>query len=147
MAFVYKTSNNGGASPATFPYTKTTETVFNKGDLLVWDVANNALERATSSSTNITAEAIAYDSATAGDTECVAVPLASGQFWEVDTNVVTAAGQVGQRAALTDHDTLDNTGSDVNTTAAFLRIVRVIGATSAKKALVKVMGVPGMVTT
>ncbi len=80
------------------------------------------------------------------DVECVAVPITGGQFWEADLANNSAAGQVGQRAILTDHDTVNNTGSDASGNDAMVRIVRVIGAATDKKALVKFMGVPTMDT-
>ncbi len=147
MAFKWSTAANGADSPATIPYTKTAETALAKGDLLAWDVANNGLERATASTDTLTAEAIAYDAAVIADVECVAVPLTPGQFWEVDTTSNTAAGQVGQRAILTDEATINNTGSDDANKEAIVRIVRVIGAASEKKALVKIIGVPGQVVS
>ena len=132
---------NGGndQSGATVRVAKTAETAMAKGDVVAWDIANNAVERATSSTTVLTLFGVCMEARVAGDTDVLVQPINGSQIWEADTaNNTHATDQTGERCALTDHDTLNNSGTDVSTHggAAVARIIAPVGAVADKKALV-----------
>ena len=90
-----------------------------EGDLLA--INGNVLERATSSSTILTIFGVAKETITTADALIKVVPIIQGQVWEVDCASNTASNQLFESAVLTDHDTVNNTSSDVaGPTAVFM---------------------------
>ena len=146
MAFVWKTSNNGGESPATLGVDKTTETAMAKGDVLAWDRGNNALERATSATTVADMFGVCYQTRVTADTEVVVVPFSPGQVWEAELNSNSSSSETGERMALTDHDTLNNTSTDITATTGVFVQLKPVGTNTDKKALVMPLGPAGVTT-
>ena len=137
MAFKWSTTAND-QSPAMVRVAKTTETAMAKGDVLVVDISNNALERATSTATVLTLRAVCMETRVAGDTDVLVTFINNSQIWEADTaNNSHASNQTFERCTLTDHDTLNNSGTDVSTHggAAVGEIIAPLGEVADKKVL------------
>ncbi len=146
MAFVYKSANNSGFSPASIEVAKTTETVTAKGDVMAWDRGNNALERATSSTTAADMFGVCMEIQTAADTTVIVVPFSPGQIWEADLASNSSTSETGERMELTDHDTLNNTSTEITaTTGTFVQLAPV-GTNTDNKALVMALGPVGVTT-
>jgi len=146
MAFVWKTANNGGNSPATLGVDKTTETAMAKGDVLEWDRPNNALQRATSTTTAADMFGVCYQTRVSGDTEVVVVPFSPGQVWEAELANNSSSSETGERMALTDHDTLDNSSTEITATTGVFVQIREVGTNTDKLALVMPLGPAGVTT-
>ena len=103
------------------------------GDIL--DINGNVLQRATSSTTIHTIMGVAAGTISATDTLILWKPFIQGQLYEVDVANSTAADQVYESMVLTDHDTINNTGTDsTGATAVFLALA-LKGAAADKKLL------------
>jgi len=114
------------------------------GDILQRDTANNGLERATSASYPASANTglfgVAKSIQVSADVTVEVVPLIHGMILEADLTNDSSADDNLQRMVLTDHDTLNNTGTDnAAKEGVFLQLVPV-GAASDKKALVMYVG-------
>lgn len=137
MAFKWSSANSD-KSPAMVRVAKTTETAMAKGDALAVDITNNALERAVSTSTVLTMRAVCMETRVAGDADVLVILIDGGQLWEADTtNNTHATNQTYERCALTDHVTVNNSGTDVSTHAgaAVGEIIAPIGAVGDRKIL------------
>lgn len=114
--------------------TVTAGTAVAAGDVLA--INGNVLERATSSSTVHTIVGVAAETITVDDAKIKFIPICQGQIWEADTNANThATNQLYESCALTDHDTLDNSGSDVTGATGVFLIMANVGAVADKKVL------------
>lgn len=145
MAFKWSTANSD-QSPATIEVAKTSETAMAKGNVVSWDIPNNALERGTSTMTVHSMYGVCYQTRVAGDTTVVVVPFSPGQIWEADATNDSATAQVGERAVLTDSATLNNTSSDVTGDTGVFRILAPVGAAADRKLLVSPLGPIGVST-
>ena len=140
MAFKWSSSNSD-LSPATIEVAKTAETAMVKGEVLMVDRANNAVERGTSSMTTVTMFGVCMQTRTSTQETVEVVPFALGQIWEADTNADThATNQTLERAALTDQLLLNNSASDVTGTTGCFVILKPIGAVGDRKVLVMPLG-------
>lgn len=132
MAFILRQSSGAGSSFVDLP---TSSETCAPGDVMA--INGNVVTRATSASTTLTIIAVAQSTLTASSSGTKAILIQHGpvQLWEADTTNNTASTQLFERSALTDHDHLNNSGSDVgNTTGVFMPIA-VVGAASDKKLL------------
>lgn len=125
----------GGIDIAAFEYTVTAGTAIAEGDILA--ESGNVVQRATSSSTIHTISCVAAETITTSDTQIQCIPIVSGpiQLWEVDTANATASTQLYENMALTDHDTVNNSGSDVSGATGVFHPLALVGAASDKKLL------------
>ena len=133
------------SSPGNIRLAKTAVTAMAAGDVLAWNVSSNALERATSSSTTLTVYGVCVETRVAADTNVLVCPFGPMQVWRCDVTNTSATTQIGERAALTDQATLNNSDSDVTGTTGVFRQLGFVGATTDKKMLVQPL-VPGMIT-
>jgi len=115
--------------------TVTAGTAIAAGDVLA--VSGNVLQRATASSTIHTIRAVAAETISTTATKIRVIPILNGeqQIWEADCTNDSAVTQRYESAVLTDHDTLDNTDSDVTGQTVVFSILDVVGLASAKKVL------------
>jgi hypothetical protein len=91
--------------------TVTAGTAIAEGDLL--DVNGNVLQRATQASTIHTIFGVAAETISTTATKIKVTPVCQGQLWEVDCDSAFAATQLYESMILTDHNSVNNTDSDV----------------------------------
>ena len=104
-----------------------------EGDILA--INGNVLERATSSSTIHTVVGVAAETITTAATSIKFVPFVQGQLWIVDVANNTATDQLYESMALTDHDTVNNSGTDVSGATGVFTPFAVTGAAADRKLL------------
>ena len=103
------------------------------GDLVA--INGNVVERATSSSTVHTIFGVAAETISTSAALLKVIPVCQGQLWEADCTNNTAANQLLESCALTDHANLSNTSSDVaGATGVFLPLA-LVGAVGNKKVI------------
>jgi len=149
MAFKIVGSSGVVIDTAGFAFPKHTATAFAVGDVVTNSVTNNGLIRATSTHDNNGATplfGIAINAPVAATTEAIVVQLVDGMILEADLANNSSTAHNMQRMTLTDHDTLNNAGTDSAADTAIFTQIRPIGDASDKKALVVVKGVAGQVT-
>ncbi len=85
------------------------------GDMLMlakgattWVLATNALECWQK-------KAVAQEAATTAATTVKVIPVLPGQEWEAQGAIASAAADIGDRMTLTDENTVNNAGADVDT--------------------------------
>lgn len=103
------------------------------GDLL--DINGNVLQRATSSTTIHTVWGVAAETVSTAATAIKVIPVTDSQIWEADCTNNTAANQLFESCALTDHAYLSNTSSDVTGSTAVFTPFALVGAAATKKVL------------
>jgi len=134
MSFKLKFQPGGSAAIATLNVP--TNTTILKDQLLALDLSNDGVIPATSSSTTLTAFAVAQAAVTTvgsvGSVRCILIQ--PGQIWEADCTNNTAANQRLNRHALSSGVAVNNTSSDVTDNTGVITILRTIGAASDKKA-------------
>lgn len=86
------------------------------GDLLDLDVGATTWTTCDSSSVAYTRKALAIASATSSDGEVLAIELDGSEDIQVQSANSSAAADRGDRMALTDKNTVNNSGTDVTTT-------------------------------
>ena len=101
------------------------------GDLLDLAVGSANWTVCTSSSVSYTRKAIAMATATSSDTEVLAVELDGSEDVQVQGANAGAAADNGDRQALTDKNTVNNSGTDVTTTTVGFIQRGVVGANTA----------------
>ncbi len=112
----------------------TAGTAIAKGDVL--DKNGNVLQRATSSSTIHTIVGVADETISTSATKIKYIPIIPfSQMWEADAANSTASTQLYENCILTDHDTLNNSGSDVTGPTGIFNILYTKGAATDKKVL------------
>lgn len=111
----------------------TAGTAIQSGDLL--DISGNVVQRATSSSTIHTIVGVAAESVSTAAALIKVIPVCQGQIWEADTTNNTAANQLLESCALTDHAYLSNTSSDVTGATGVFLPFALVGAVGDKKVL------------
>lgn len=105
-----------------------------EGDALV--INGNVLERATSSSTIHTLFGVARESISTTATRIKVSPVCQGQIYEgVMKNNTHASDQIFESAIFEDHDSINNTGSDVTGPTGVWLMLSPIGAVSDKRCL------------
>jgi hypothetical protein len=102
-----------------------------EGDLL--DINGNVLQRATSSSTIHTIVGVAAETITTTDTKIKVIPVCQGQLWEADTVNTTDSTELYESMALTDHDTINNSDSDVTGDTGVFLCLGFVGTSANKK--------------
>ena len=129
MAFKLK---RGPSAFVTYP---TSSTTCAPGDVL--DLSSNAVTRATSSSTVLTIECVAQETLAGTSVGVKAIPILPGavQLWEADSTNNTASNQLMEDMVLTDHDTVNNTGTTSAAKEGIFRAIAVVGAAGDKKLL------------
>jgi len=113
--------------------TVTSGTAIAAGDILA--INGNVLERATSSSSIHTVFGVAAETISTSATLIKVIPFCQGQLWEVDTVNDTDSTERYESMVLTDHDTINNTDSDVTGPTGVFFCLGLIGATGNKKLL------------
>ena len=113
--------------------TVTAGTAIAAGDVLV--INGNVLARASSAATIHTVFGVAAETITTADSKIKVTPFCQGQLWEVDTASNTDATELYESMVLTDHDTVNNTDSDVTGDTGVFFCLGLIGATGDKKLL------------
>ena len=92
------------------------------GDLLQLPVGDANWTVCTSASVSYTRKALAVAAATSSDTTVLAIELDGNEDVQVQSAGESAAADNGDRQALTDKNTVNNSGTDVTTTTvAFLQ--------------------------
>jgi hypothetical protein len=104
-----------------------------EGDLL--DINGNVVQRATSSSTICTILAVAAETISTAATSIKATLICQGQLWEADCTNNTAANQLLESCALTDHAYLSNTSTDVTGPTGVFLPMGLVGAAANKKVI------------
>lgn len=131
---------------------KGTATALAIGDVVAIDRSDNSVIRATSSHDNrgdgTAASAdclfgVCTSTEAAADTTCRVTPLVQGMLLLADLANNSSTDHNLQRMVLTDHDTLNNSGTDDHTDHAIFMQIAPVGAASDKKALVMILGVLG----
>lgn len=102
-----------------------------QGDVLA--INGNVLERATSSSTIHTIVGVAAETISTTATKIKYAPICQGQLWVADSANNTASTQLYESMVLTDHDTINNTDSDVTGPTGVFLALAFAGAASDKK--------------
>jgi len=111
--------------------TVTSGTAVAAGDILA--INANVVERATSSSTIHTIVGVAAETISTTATLIKVIPFAQGQIWEVDTANNTDSTERYESMALTDHDTVNNSDTDVTGATGVFFCLGLVGATGDKK--------------
>ena len=144
MSFIIKGSAGVVIDQAGIELAKTTATVLAIGDILQRDTANNYLERATSSAAPSDANTglfgICQSVEAATGATCRVVPLIHGMLLEADLANNSSIAHNLQRMVLTDHDTLNNNGTDSTANEGVFLQLAPIGDATDKKALVMYVG-------
>lgn len=96
------------------------------GDLV--DINGNVVQRATSSSTIHTIVGVAAETISTSATKLKVQLIVPGQLWEAEAAAATAATQILESMALTDHDTVNNSDSDVTGPTGVFTCLAVVGS-------------------
>lgn len=103
------------------------------GDMLELTAGSTTWALCTSSSNHFTRKAIAVEGATTADTEVNAVELDGSEDVEAESVNNSAAADNGDRMALTDENTVNNSGTDVTGQAVAFLQRGVIGSAADKR--------------
>lgn len=117
------------------------------GDLLDLAVGATTWTVCTSSSVSYTRKALAVSSATTADTEVNAIELDGSEDIQVETANNSTAADNGDRMALTDKNTVNNSGTDVTTTTVGFIQRAPVGVTTDKQIWGNVLVGNGVVST
>jgi len=117
------------------------------GDLLQLPVGDANWTVCTSASVSYTRKAIAVASATSSDTEVLAIELDGSEDVQVQSANSSDATHNGDRMALTDKNTVNNSGSDVTTTTVGFVQRGTVGATTDNQIWGNVLVGNGVVST
>lgn len=101
------------------------------GDAL--DLVGNIAQRATNSSNIHTLHAIATETINTTDTKIKAKRIVPGQVWEVDTANDTDDTELYEGMILTNHDTINNTDTNVTGPTAVFTCLAIKGNSSDRK--------------
>lgn len=111
----------------------TAGTAIQAGEVLA--INGNVLERATASSTIHTIWGVSAESISTSASAIKVIPITDSQIWEADCKNNTASNQLFESAILEDHDSLDNTSSDVTGPTGVFTPFALVGAAANKKVL------------
>lgn len=100
------------------------------GDLLDLAVGSTTWTVCTSSSVSYTRKALAVGTATSSDSEVLAIRLDGEEDVQAQSGAASSASHNGDRMALTDKNTVDNSGTDITTTTVGFVQRGVVGATA-----------------
>ena len=123
----------GAIQNYTVEATVTSGTAVAAGDALA--INGNVLERATSSSNIHTLVGVAAETISTTATLIKVIPIVQGQLWEADVVDNTATTQRYESMVFTDHDTVNNTDTDVTGPTGVFFCLAPIGAAADKKLL------------
>lgn len=123
----------GTIEPYTVEGTVASGVAIAEGDALV--INGNVLERATSSSTIHTLMGIALETITTAATTIRFQPIVQGQIWEVESKNNTATTQRYESMIFEDHNSIDNTDTDVTGPTGVFLCLAPIGAAADKRLL------------
>lgn len=109
------------------------------GDAVMLDRTSDSVDvvPATSSTTTKEIYAIAMETVASTATSLLVAIIEPSQVWECESANNTSANHIGQRAVLTDANTVNNTGTDSATDEAVCLITGFVGAVADKRILVK----------
>jgi len=149
MALIIKNSAGFVLDQAGIELPATVATAFAVGDALQRDTANLYLERAVAAAAPSDADTglfgISMSIKAAATALAKVVPFIVGMLLEVDLANNSSASHTLQRMVLTDHDTVNNNGTDSTANEGVFLQVAPIGAAADKKALVMFVGSQGQV--
>ena len=117
------------------------------GDLLQLPVGATDWTVCTSASVSYTRKALAIASAVSGDTEGLAIELDGNEDIQVQSAGASLAADNGDRQALTDKNTVNNSGTDVTTTTVGFIQRGLVGATGDNQIWGNVLVGNGVVST
>ena len=117
------------------------------GDLLDLAVGSTTWTVCTSSSVSYTRKAIAIATATSSDSVVLAIELDGNEDVQVQSVNDSAAADNGDRMALTDKNTVNNSGTDVTTTTVCFLQRGTVGATTDDQIWGNVLVGNGVVST
>lgn len=117
------------------------------GDLLDLAVGSTTWTVCTSSSVSYTRKAIALAAASSSDSVVLAVELDGNEDVQVQSVNDSAAADNGDRMALTDKNTVNNSGTDVTTTTVCFIQRGTVGATTDDQIWGNVLVGNGVVST
>jgi len=117
------------------------------GDLLQLPVGATDWTVCTSASVSYTRKALAVGTATTADTEVLAIELDGNEDVQVQSAGASLAADNGDRQALTDKNTVNNSGTDVTTTTVGFVQRGVVGATGDNQIWGNVLVGNGVVST
>ena len=117
------------------------------GDLLQLPVGATDWTVCTSASVSYTRKALAIASAVSGDTEVLAIELDGNEDIQVQSAGASLAADNGDRQALTDKNTVNNSGTDVTTTTVGFIQRGLVGATGDNQIWGNVLVGNGVVST
>jgi hypothetical protein len=117
------------------------------GDLLELPVGATTWVVATSSTVSYTRKAIALEAKSSSATEVLAVELDGNEDVQVQSANASDAAHNGDRMALTDKNTVNNSGTDVTTTTVGFVQRGVVGATGDNQIWGNVLVGNGVVST
>ena len=105
------------------------------GDLVAYDRANEIVIKATASSTVEELAGVVVEATTTADTSVLLQEITDGDEFVADTANNSNSAHNYHRMILTDHDTVNNTGTDDTTDAAVVMQIAPVGAAADKKIL------------
>ncbi len=117
------------------------------GDLLQLPVGSTVWTVCTSASVSYTRKALAIASAISSDTEVIATELDGNEDIQVQSINASSASDDGDRMALTDKNTVNNSGTDVTTTTVGFIQRGVVGASSDNQIWGNILVGNGVVST
>jgi len=117
------------------------------GDLLDLAVGATTWTVCTSSSVSYTRKAIAVGTATSSDSEVLAIRLDGEEDVQAQSAGASLAADNGDRMALTDKNTVNNSGTDVTTTTVGFVQRGIVGATGDNQIWGHVLVGNGVVST
>ena len=99
----------------------------------------------TSTSNARTLKAVAQEAVTSGSA-AKAILVNETQLWVAETNAASNSAHVGDRMALTDANTVNNSGTDQTGATGVFIMLQVVGATSENRILGRFCGLYGNAT-
>lgn len=116
------------------------------GDVLELVDGTSTWALATSSSNARTLKAVAQEAATSSATEVKAILVTPSQLWVAETANASNSAHVGDRMALSDANTVNNSGSDTTGATGVFQMLAVVGATADNRILGRFCGLYGNAT-
>ena len=103
------------------------------GDMIELDVGATTWTVADSSTEHWQLKAVCLEAATTSATEVLAMLVASGQIWEAESANNSNSAHNGDRMALTDQNTVNNSGTDSTAQVACFIQLGTLGAAADKR--------------
>ncbi|MFA5163925.1 MAG: hypothetical protein WC441_05420 [Patescibacteria group bacterium] len=114
------------------------------GDLLERDIGATACTVADTATEHWQRKYVCTESATSSDTTVNTIPVNNEFLWEVESANNSNADHNGDRMALTDKNTVNNSGTDDTSEEACVIQVGVLGAAAEKRILVRFLDSSGV---